>query len=74
MDKIMIAAEGRTVPQEDGQPWPSEGKVPEDTHYNRRRIADGDLVEKPGPLEAEVPAVVVDPLADGEPRSKPKGK
>lgn len=74
MDKIMIAAEGRTVLQEDGQLWPSEGKVPEDTHYNRRRIADGDLVKKPGEPEAEVPAVVLDPLADVEPRNKPKGK
>lgn len=46
MDTIMMAAEGRTVLQEDGQPWPAEGKVPENTHYNRRRIADGDLVLK----------------------------
>lgn len=62
MDKIMIAAEGRTVPQEDGQPWPAEGKVPEDTFYNRRRVADGDLVEKPDAPEAVAP------------ETKPKGK
>lgn len=47
MDKVMIAAEGRTVLQEDGSPWPSEGKIPEDTLFNRRRIADGDLIIKP---------------------------
>mgnify|MGYP003678657910 CR=1 FL=1 len=45
-----IPAEGRTVPLEDGTPWPLDDKgrpaplVPAPSRYVRRRIKDGDLV------------------------------
>jgi hypothetical protein len=48
-------AEGRTVPLEDGRPWPTDNKgVPtwhdiEESRYIRRRLRDGDLTEKPAP-------------------------
>lgn len=38
-------AEGRNVPLEDGRPWPTEGATVTVTHYIRRRLADGDLVQ-----------------------------
>ncbi len=37
-------AEGRTVPQEDGEPWPAGGLAVEPTAYIRRRLTDGDLI------------------------------
>jgi hypothetical protein len=40
----LAPAEGRKVPQEDGTPWPVEGMEDPETHYTRRRIADGDLI------------------------------
>lgn len=42
----LYQAEGRTVPQEDGTPWPAEGLAVEHSRYIRRRLADGDLTEK----------------------------
>ncbi len=45
--KVLIAAEGRTVHLPDGSEWPKEGLPDPDTHFTRRRIADGDLIEKP---------------------------
>ncbi|KQY45352.1 hypothetical protein ASD46_09545 [Rhizobium sp. Root491] len=45
--KILIAAEGRTVHLPDGSEWPKEGLHDPDTHFTRRRIADSDLIEKP---------------------------
>lgn len=48
------AVAGRTVPLEDGSPWPTrkteKGEVPETitvprTRYWRRRVADGDVID-----------------------------
>lgn len=38
-------AEGMTVDQENGTPWPADGMDAPDTLFVRRRIACGDLVE-----------------------------
>ncbi|KEC73908.1 hypothetical protein RLPCCGM1_c2027 [Rhizobium leguminosarum bv. phaseoli CCGM1] len=62
-------AEGCTVDQEDGRPWPAEGMDAPNTLFVRRRIACGDLVEAERPVvvspieqtEGEQPAVVVTP-------------
>lgn len=43
----LIAAEGRTVHQADGAPWPKEGLEDPGTLFTRRRLADGDLIVKP---------------------------
>lgn len=54
--KVLKPADGRTVDQEDGTPWPAEGMPAPDTLFVRRRLRDGDLVEiEP---QAEAPAVV----------------
>jgi hypothetical protein len=53
----LIEAEGRTVPQLDGQPWPQGGINPaeidaggfEFARYIRNRLRDGDLIEVPQP-------------------------
>ncbi|WP_168208139.1 DUF2635 domain-containing protein [Agrobacterium sp. T29] len=45
--KTLIAAEGRTVLLLDGTEWPKEGLPDPNTLFTRRRIADGDLIEKP---------------------------
>lgn len=45
MTKFLKPAEGRTVDQVDGTPWPAGGMDADDTLFVRRRIADGDLVE-----------------------------
>ncbi|HAU75227.1 MAG TPA: hypothetical protein DCW88_06745 [Agrobacterium sp.] len=42
--KVLIAADGRTVHLPDGSEWPKEGLPDPDTHFTRRRIADGDLL------------------------------
>lgn len=42
--KVLIAAEGRTVHQPDGSEWPKDGLPDPNTHFTRRRIADGDLI------------------------------
>ena len=57
MAKILKAAEGRTVDQEDGTPWPTEGLPAPDTLFVRRRLLDGDLVE------VDEPVSVIDPPA-----------
>ncbi|WP_225524995.1 DUF2635 domain-containing protein [Rhizobium leguminosarum] len=54
---IYKPAEGMTVDQENGTPWPADGMDAPNTLFVRRRIACGDLVE------AEKP---VDPSADVE--------
>ncbi|WP_084174696.1 DUF2635 domain-containing protein [Afifella pfennigii] len=50
-EKKLVPARGRSVPMEDGTPWPTDGKgrpapraVPS-TSYYRRRLRDGDLVD-----------------------------
>jgi hypothetical protein len=43
--RILIAAPGRLVHQEDGQPWPAKGLDDPNTLYTRRRLRDGDLIE-----------------------------
>ena len=45
LEKNLKCAEGRNVPMEDGRDWPKGGATVPVTHYIRRRIADGDLVE-----------------------------
>ncbi|WP_245521568.1 DUF2635 domain-containing protein [Rhizobium leguminosarum] len=55
-------AEGMTVDQENGTPWPVYGMDAPNTLFVRRRIACGDLVE------AEKP---VDPSADVEQEEEP---
>lgn len=45
LEKKLKCAEGRNVPMEDGRDWPKDGATVPVTHYIRRRIADGDLVE-----------------------------
>ncbi|ANM05230.1 hypothetical protein AMC78_CH03161 [Rhizobium phaseoli] len=66
-------AEGCTVDQEDGRPWPAEGMDAPNTLFVRRRIACGDLVETEKPTEvppAEEPEIeppaVVEPPEGGE--------
>lgn len=60
-----IPAEGRTVPLEDGTPWPLDDKgrpvplAPPPSRYMRRRIKDRDLV----------PAKKVTPPEQSEPES-----
>ncbi|MBB3963486.1 DUF2635 domain-containing protein [Rhizobium metallidurans] len=49
--KFLKPAEGRTVDQPDGTPWPPEGMEAPDTLFVRRRIADGDLIEADVPAE-----------------------
>ncbi|MCD2176444.1 DUF2635 domain-containing protein [Rhizobium sp. C1] len=49
--KFLKQGEGRTVRQENGQPWPAEGMEAEDTLYIRRRIRDEDLVPADRPTE-----------------------
>jgi hypothetical protein len=60
-------AEGCTVDQEDGTPWPEEGMDAPNTLFNRRRIACGDLIEADRPAEPspEEPKEI-DPPAGGE--------
>lgn len=60
MSKKYIPAEGRSVPLEDGSPWPVDEKgkpipsaVP-DTAFWRRRIADDDIVA-PEPVSKQKP-------------------
>lgn len=50
---ILVAAEGRTVLQEDGRPWPVEGLPDPDTLFTRRRLNDGDLIISTETTEAE---------------------
>lgn len=57
----LIAGEGRTVLTEDGTPWPVEGLEDPDTLYSRRRLADGDLIEKPAEEAVDAPAVATKP-------------
>ncbi|MGZ2500430.1 DUF2635 domain-containing protein [Rhizobium leguminosarum] len=45
-------AEGCTVDQEEGSPWPADGMDAPNTLFVRRRIACGDLVEAERPVEA----------------------
>lgn len=66
MAKILKAAEGRTVDQEDGTPWPPEGLAAPDTLFVRRRLRDGDLVE----VDDVQTAVIVDP-PEPEPEPEP---
>lgn len=56
MMKLKLA-EGRTVPMEDGRPWPAEGAFVKVTLYIRRRLQDGDLVEVIEPKKQAVPVV-----------------
>lgn len=45
-------AEGRKVPQENGNPWPEDGLEVEVTAYIRRRIKDEDLVASKKPSKS----------------------
>ncbi len=65
-------AEGCTVDQEDGRPWPAEGMDAPNTLFVRRRISCGDLIEAERPIvvpasatsEEEQPPVVETPEGD----------
>ncbi|XKM42028.1 DUF2635 domain-containing protein [Rhizobium ruizarguesonis] len=48
-------AEGMTVDQENGTPWPADGMDALNTLFVRRRIACGDLVEADA-TETETPS------------------
>jgi len=57
MEMIKVkAVQGRDTLMEDGREWPSGSVLVEKTHYIRRRLADGDIVEvgakKPSPEAA----------------------
>lgn len=65
--KFLKQGEGRTVRQENGQPWPAEGMEADDTIYIRRRIRDEDLVEAERPA---VPAQPIEDLAETAKRSR----
>lgn len=66
-NRILIAAPGRTVLQEDGRSWPAEGMEDPNTLFTRRRIADLDLVDAPDDVPADVT------IGEEKP-AKPKGK
>lgn len=51
MTKILIPAQDRTVFLPDGTLWPSEGLEDPGTLFTRRRLADGDLIEKPSSIK-----------------------
>jgi len=51
MTRFLKAAEGRTVDQEDGSPWPADGMTAPDTLFVRRRVRDGDLVDADPPAD-----------------------
>ncbi len=76
MTKFLKPADGRTVPQPDGRPWPAEGMDADDTLYVRRRLADGDLVAATVLAVPSEPPVG-DPPANDPPATdaggKPKG-
>ena len=67
LEKKLKLAEGRNVPMEDGRDWPEGGITVPVTHYIRRRIADGDLVEvettAPTPPSVPAPEPVTDEKA-----------
>lgn len=56
-DNLLIAADGRTVRQPDGTPWPKDGLEDPGTLFTRRRLADGDLIIKPTAAARKAPAV-----------------
>ncbi|MGW9946993.1 hypothetical protein J2W92_002330 [Rhizobium leguminosarum] len=62
-------AEGCTVDQEDGTPWPVDGMDAPNTLFVRRRIACGDLVEAERPVEASASA-----QTEGEQLIVPEGE
>lgn len=63
----LYEAEGRTVPQEDGRPWPPEGMVPASTNYIRRRLRDGDLTaDRRAAKKPPTPASPAEPAAPAE--------
>lgn len=53
--KFLKPAEGRTVHQPDGAPWPADGMEAPSTLFVRRRIADGDLIEVEASVETDAP-------------------
>lgn len=70
--KVLIAADGRTVHLPDGSEWPKEGLPDPDTHFTRRRIADGDLIETTAEIaEPEAPADPPPPAQTETPAETP---
>lgn len=64
MTQFLKPAEGRTVDQEDGSPWPLDGMDAPNTLFVRRRLRDGDLIDAERPVvleEAPVAEEVTDP-------------
>jgi hypothetical protein len=73
MSKYLKPAQGRTVDQEDGTPWPADGMDAPNTLFVRRRIADGDLIEaQPAAIEPVEPENDPPTEPPRNPR-KPKG-
>ncbi|SIQ23892.1 Protein of unknown function [Rhizobium sp. RU35A] len=75
MTKFLKPAEGRTIDQETGEPWPIDGMDAPDTLFVRRRLIDGDLIEvaatdPAGPIDDGKQTDTAEPSA---PASKPKG-
>lgn len=68
-------AEGCTVDQEDGRPWPSEGMDAPNTLFHRRRIACRDLIaaDRPEPeasIENDPPAEIDPPGGEEQPETQ----
>ncbi len=74
MIKFLKAADGRTVDQEDGSPWPIEGMDAPDTLFIRRRLRDGDLIEAEPPAAAEPIPEPPQPEPEAAPETRPKRK
>jgi hypothetical protein len=62
MTKFLKPAEGRTVHQETGEPWPLAGMDALDTLFTRRRLIDGDLIEADPAASPE--AIDTEPAAE----------
>jgi len=57
MEMIKVkAVQGRDTLMEDGREWPQGSVLVERTHYIRRRLADGDIVEVGGKKSVSEPA------------------
>ena len=74
MTRFLKPAEGRTVDQLDGTPWPAEGMEADDSLFVRRRLRDGDLVKATPPAaSAEPESETEQPGEPAKPATKPKG-
>ncbi|NKC04287.1 DUF2635 domain-containing protein [Brucella haematophila] len=72
LEKKLKLAPGRNVPMEDGRDWPKDGAMVPVTHYIRRRLKDGDLIEIGAKAVASAPAVTEPETNTEETASKAK--